>query len=168
MTDRDTSATTQCPYCMEEISEEAVICPHCRSRLRANSPTHGGTCPYCKEAINPEATKCKYCGSFVGPSSRGSGAGMKPAGGMGPTEVTAPVMVTPASTGYTPAPSMPASMRSAAAATGGRGPGGIGLGDLPIWCTGHWSCYPCTRCIPFTDICWESTCCDLVGIDCGF
>ncbi len=166
---RHSQTLTQCPYCKEEIAEGAVICPHCRSRLQANQPSHGGTCPYCKEAIDEEAVRCKHCGSFVGASGSTGGtdpgfrassgssvAGTTPAG---ISQVTAPVRVTP---GVTP-------MQPGAAAAFGRGGlGGVGGGGLGIWCTGHWSCYPCTRCIPFTDYCWESTCCDLVGIDCGF
>lgn len=161
-------ARTRCPYCQEEIMEEAVICPHCRSRLRANPPSHGGTCPYCKEAINPAAIKCQHCGSFVGASSGAPMAGFTPAGGMTPADFSAPVMVTPALGASPPGQAQAMSRLTTAAATGGGGPGGLGGGGLGIWCTGHWHCYPCTRCIPWTDVCWESTCCDLVGLDCGF
>ena len=30
----------QCPYCAEEIRDEAIRCPHCRSRLTTFDPTH--------------------------------------------------------------------------------------------------------------------------------
>lgn len=55
--------TTSCPYCKEEVRADAVVCKHCRSRLGAARPEHGGVCPYCKEDINLEATRCKHCGS---------------------------------------------------------------------------------------------------------
>ncbi len=55
--------TTNCPYCKEEIRADAVVCKHCRSRLGAARPEHGGICPYCREDINPEAIRCKHCGS---------------------------------------------------------------------------------------------------------
>ncbi len=46
------------------------------------------------------------------------------------------------------------------------GLGGLGQFGISGGCTFHFVCYPCTRCIPWTDICWSSTCCDLVGVDC--
>ena len=61
--------TKQCPYCKEEIRDEAVICKYCRSHILPDKPSHKGTCPFCKESIHPEATKCKHCGSFVGPEA---------------------------------------------------------------------------------------------------
>jgi hypothetical protein len=57
------SATTECPYCKEEVKADAVLCKHCGSRLSAQAPEHGGVCPYCKESIHPEARRCKHCGS---------------------------------------------------------------------------------------------------------
>ena len=44
---------------------------------------------------------------------------------------------------------------------GGLGQFGVG-GD----CTVEFRCYECTRCIPFTDACWTSTCCDITGGSC--
>ena len=62
-TEQEQAGTQQCPYCMEEIRADAVVCKHCRSRLTGQSAEHGGVCPYCKEDIHPEAMKCKHCGS---------------------------------------------------------------------------------------------------------
>jgi hypothetical protein len=46
--------------------------------------------------------------------------------------------------------------------------GGLGQfgGSLTLGCHFEFRCYDCTRCIPWTDICWSSTCCDLVSVDC--
>lgn len=41
--------------------------------------------------------------------------------------------------------------------------GGFGIGGKCRW---EFRCYDCTRCIPWTNICWSSTCCDLVKVDC--
>ena len=46
--------------------------------------------------------------------------------------------------------------------TGGFGGLGIRLG-----CRFVFRCYDCTRCIPWTDYCWSSTCCDLMQVDCS-
>lgn len=43
---------------------------------------------------------------------------------------------------------------------GGLGASPLGGGSLGITIS---DCYPCTRCWPFTDDCWESTCYDIVG-----
>ena len=55
--------------------------------------------------------------------------------------------------------------RSAGAITGGFG-GVFGQFGVSGGCTFRFDCYTCTRCIPWTGICWESTCCDLVAVDC--
>lgn len=47
--------------------------------------------------------------------------------------------------------------------------GGLGrFGGLGITasCGFRFECSDCTRCIPWTDTCWSSTCCDLVEIEC--
>ena len=41
--------------------------------------------------------------------------------------------------------------------------GGFGIGGKCRW---EVRCYDCTRCIPWTNVCWKSTCCDLVKVDC--
>ena len=62
----DVSRPNHCPFCKEEIAEDAVKCKHCGSRLRPDPPAHGGVCPMCKEEINKDAIKCKHCQSIVG------------------------------------------------------------------------------------------------------
>lgn len=40
--DSDDVATIECPYCGEEIIEDAVQCPHCENYVSAeDSPRHG-------------------------------------------------------------------------------------------------------------------------------
>jgi hypothetical protein len=65
------SGSRSCPYCKEEIKEDATRCKHCRSSVAPEKPAHQGTCPYCKEAIHAEAIKCKHCGASVGPADDG-------------------------------------------------------------------------------------------------
>lgn len=55
--------TRDCPYCREEIREDALKCKHCGSSVTPERPSHEGACPYCKEQIHPEAVKCKHCKS---------------------------------------------------------------------------------------------------------
>lgn len=43
------------------------------------------------------------------------------------------------------------------------GGGGLGVGG---GCRFEFKCYDCTRCFPFTDYCFNSTCCGLVAVDC--
>lgn len=40
--------------------------------------------------------------------------------------------------------------------------GTFGLGK----CRFQLRCYECERCVPWTDLCWTSTCCDLERVDC--
>lgn len=44
--------------------------------------------------------------------------------------------------------------------------GGLGKFGIGGNCHFEFRCYECTRCIPWTDVCWSSTCCDLVAVDC--
>ncbi len=57
------SKTRDCPYCKEEIRDDATKCKHCGSSVAPERPSHEGTCPYCKEQIHSEAIKCKHCKS---------------------------------------------------------------------------------------------------------
>src|SRR5688572_3966817 len=70
-----TEGYTQCPYCKEEVRENAVKCKHCRSALTPSRPGHGGTCPFCQESIHAEAIKCKHCGSALLVNSGGGDCG---------------------------------------------------------------------------------------------
>ena len=58
-TEQQQVATKPCPYCVEEIRADAVVCKHCRSQLVGQAAAYGGVCPYCKEDINPEARRCR-------------------------------------------------------------------------------------------------------------
>jgi hypothetical protein len=55
----------KCPYCMEEIPEEAKVCKFCNSAVVKK-------CPFCAEEINAVAKKCRFCNSDL-TSSTGEG-----------------------------------------------------------------------------------------------
>lgn len=61
-----------CPYCAEEILNEAKKCKFCKEDVSAfkepkiKTPKQElmKTCPMCREEIKQDANKCKHCGEF--------------------------------------------------------------------------------------------------------
>jgi hypothetical protein len=49
----------KCPFCLQEIPEEAKVCKHC-------SKTVVKRCPSCNEEIVATAIKCRFCQSDIG------------------------------------------------------------------------------------------------------
>ena len=53
--------TKQCPFCGNEIFENAQKCRHCGKWLNEQKQI----CPYCLKEIPLNAKKCSFCGSSV-------------------------------------------------------------------------------------------------------
>jgi len=54
----------KCPYCAEQIQDEAIKCRFCGEML--TNKRKAKICSYCKASIPKKATKCPCCGERIG------------------------------------------------------------------------------------------------------
>lgn len=52
----------KCPYCAEEIQDEANKCKHCNEFLTITKTSNLSICPKCKKEYDDSWKKCLHCG----------------------------------------------------------------------------------------------------------
>lgn len=77
--------TVSCPFCAESIADDAPVCPHCGSVLRAAASASPSVrtraCAACAEMIPDDARDCPHCGTSTAPRAQNleTGGGSAPA-----------------------------------------------------------------------------------------
>lgn len=51
----------RCPFCDEEIKEQAIKCQHCKKFLNKTKKE----CPFCCNEIDADSLKCPFCDEFL-------------------------------------------------------------------------------------------------------